>query len=264
MTDFGMMGTMERDTEEREDIPNLFEFLLVSKEILNNAQCFGMHYNRTVFDGWVKQPSPCCAASSVAGAWNALHGKHRQDSDALQHTDVLQTYREIIEEKISKKVTSFERKLGALLTAEFWQDFEQRAVSFGKEWSGKKGFSITKSITEKILKAIACQHYEFFHPLQKESTDCNPDSTVASVVDIINEVNGDEAMNYKKLSAKDCLVELYLSEGETLTQLNEAESIKVESDDEVNSKFNTHEMTNHTDTYSIDHFCHVCHVFVLG
>ena len=33
--------------------------------------------NHAALNGWVKQPAPCCAASSLAGAWNAAHGLSR-------------------------------------------------------------------------------------------------------------------------------------------------------------------------------------------
>lgn len=46
-----------------------------------------------LFDGWVKQPSPCCGAASIAGAYNALHGLHRSDGRTFRDlTDVLAKY----------------------------------------------------------------------------------------------------------------------------------------------------------------------------
>ena len=33
---------------------------------------FNLVVSKRAFDGWVRQPSPCCAAASVAGAWCAL------------------------------------------------------------------------------------------------------------------------------------------------------------------------------------------------
>ena len=38
------------------------------------VQNFSIVVNHAAFNGWVKQPSPCCAASALAGAWNASFG----------------------------------------------------------------------------------------------------------------------------------------------------------------------------------------------
>lgn len=56
---------IEQDTIECEDIPNLFEFLLPGDISLYDQ--FSLSYNKKLFAGWVKQPSPCCGAASVAG-----------------------------------------------------------------------------------------------------------------------------------------------------------------------------------------------------
>lgn len=72
-----------------------------------------MHYRQGVFSGWVRQPSPCCGAASLAGAFNALLGLHRNDSKALTHISVLTVYRTMFTALLEKKILSFSRKLGA-------------------------------------------------------------------------------------------------------------------------------------------------------
>jgi hypothetical protein len=57
---------VEKDTEDHEEIPDLMGFIAPSS-ILSTAISFGMHYNSAALNGWVKQPSPCCGAASVAG-----------------------------------------------------------------------------------------------------------------------------------------------------------------------------------------------------
>lgn len=59
---------VEQDTNDNEDISNLFEFLLPSSIIQSSCSQLGIHFNRRIFDGWVKQPSACCGAASVAGS----------------------------------------------------------------------------------------------------------------------------------------------------------------------------------------------------
>ena len=44
---------------------------------------FAVSCNNGLLRGWVKQPSPCCAAASVAGALNALKGVQRGEPGSL-------------------------------------------------------------------------------------------------------------------------------------------------------------------------------------
>ena len=48
--------------------------------------------SRHAFDGWVTQPSPCCAGASVAGAANAALGLAHDDLAALSHAHVNALY----------------------------------------------------------------------------------------------------------------------------------------------------------------------------
>ena len=80
---------VERDTDEIEDVTNVFEFLIPAGTVPADCSQFSLSYNKNVLDGWVRQPSACCGAASVAGAWNALAKLHRGDKMALTHESVL-------------------------------------------------------------------------------------------------------------------------------------------------------------------------------
>ena len=96
-------GGVEQDTADSEQIPDLYSYLLPPEEIRNGIRSFGLYFDRNVFEGWVKQPSACCAAASVAGGWNVLANLTRSEREngALHHEDVLDMYREIFLEIIS-------------------------------------------------------------------------------------------------------------------------------------------------------------------
>jgi len=79
----------ERDTIEDEDVSNITALVILPASVLMNCSMFGMHFNKAVFDGWVKQPSPCCGAAAVAGAWNSVQNIHRRSTNALSHMDVV-------------------------------------------------------------------------------------------------------------------------------------------------------------------------------
>ncbi|CAM9921695.1 unnamed protein product [Phaeothamnion confervicola] len=76
-------------------------------------RAFALCYSVELFAAWVPQPSPCCAAASVAGACNALLGRTRSDTSALNHTHVLRALATNLEATVSKKRARFERLLGA-------------------------------------------------------------------------------------------------------------------------------------------------------
>ena len=80
----------EHDTLEDEDAINVAEFVLPPMNAFSTYLQFGISYNRLIFDGWVKQPSPCCAAAAVAGAWNSLLHLNRKNVLAKSHTDILE------------------------------------------------------------------------------------------------------------------------------------------------------------------------------
>jgi hypothetical protein len=143
---------VEQDTQDIEEISDIFNFVLPPRDILDRSSNLGVSYSRSVFEGWVKQPSACCGASSVAGSWNALLGLHRHHPDALNHEMVLDVYRDIMRKRIENKMSSFERKLGSKLDSEFWQDFEDACITHGKSICGKKGKRITKSSVDPILQ----------------------------------------------------------------------------------------------------------------
>lgn len=80
----------EHDTVEDEDTINAAEFVLPPMNTMSSYLQFGVSFNKSIFDGWVKQPSPCCAAAAVAGAWNSLLRLHRKNVLARSHSDVLE------------------------------------------------------------------------------------------------------------------------------------------------------------------------------
>ena len=78
----------ERDTEASEDCP---VELLPDGKFPVGVDLFSISVRNSALRGWVKQPSPCCAAASVAGCFNTLRGIERSntDSGALCAADVI-------------------------------------------------------------------------------------------------------------------------------------------------------------------------------
>ena len=123
---------VEQDTLESQEIEDVFGFLLPPGTVPKKCSNFGLLYNKKALDGWVRQPSACCGAASIAGAWNALMNAHRADEKALNHITVLQVFRVMMLDMIEKKQKSFERKLGAEI------DPLLEAISAGLQDLGRK------------------------------------------------------------------------------------------------------------------------------
>lgn len=104
---------MERDTDESAEmsVSDVWQKVLLPSSLVATGPAseassssagfqqqvlsFSAGYDQRLFDGWTKQPSPCCGAASIAGAHNALKNLHRFDARAKNFrdlTDVLAKY----------------------------------------------------------------------------------------------------------------------------------------------------------------------------
>lgn len=153
------MEIVEQDTIDSEEIQDLAGFLLPNGHLTLEHALFGLSYNKRTLDGWVKQPSACCAAAAVAGAWNAITGHHRLDKQALHHNDVLAVYRTIFEQLIEKKKSAFERKLGSQIDT-LLEDIDGGLRAVGREIGGKKGCGPTRVIVRRIVERRCIQHHQ--------------------------------------------------------------------------------------------------------
>eukprot|EP01037_Dinobryon_pediforme_P040806 gene40806-50170_t len=80
---------VEQDTIDSEDIEDLLSFISPPSTILQSASNVGIQYSRSVFEGWGKQPTARCGASSLAGAWDAPFRWPRKHPKAVKHQKIL-------------------------------------------------------------------------------------------------------------------------------------------------------------------------------
>ena len=197
------MEIVEQDTVDSEEIPNLLEFLLPDGTVPSHCSLFGISFNRRAFNGWVKQPSACCGAASVAGAWNGLLNVHRRECLALDHLKVLSVYGELFDDLIYKKQSALERKLGAKLES-FWDVLQSELQRMGRELAGKKGFGATKKIVLTILRALCIAHY---HNQQQQKNDESSMGTSRSYLDCFVELFESEGVSFANVSVGDMAAE---------------------------------------------------------
>mmetsp|Transcript_128952 Transcript_128952/g.223720 ORF Transcript_128952/g.223720 Transcript_128952/m.223720 type:complete len:667 (+) Transcript_128952:51-2051(+) len=155
---------IERDTEDTEDVPNLSELLLPphlgarspdgNPTLPVRVDKFSVSYSMQALMGWVKQPSPCCAAASVAGAWNAIFALNRKDPLALDHKEVLTIYRGMISKQVTSKVASFERQLGAQIEP-LLKELSERLEARGTPLGGKGAHAPKRADQLNLVREIA-------------------------------------------------------------------------------------------------------------
>lgn len=144
---------IEQDTAESEDAVPIWDLIMPTESVEKFNQ-FSISFNKGVFHGWVKQPSPCCAAASIAGAWNCLAKVKRDESAALSHMDILHIYISMFEDMLLRKKESFQRKLGVAVGVFFEWLFE-RMRELGCYLPGPKPRKITKRNLQKLLMSFA-------------------------------------------------------------------------------------------------------------
>jgi len=97
----------ERDNDLKEEETNLNELIFTDPSPTDECLLhYSISFNKRLFNGWTKQPSPCCAAASVAGGINALLGLGRSDEEALDFGLVLSLYASIFSSSISSLLQS--------------------------------------------------------------------------------------------------------------------------------------------------------------
>lgn len=196
---------VERDTDEIEDIHNIFDFLIPPGTVPADCNQFSLSYNKGVLDGWVRQPSACCGAASVAGAWNALANMHRSNKMALTHMSVLTIYRDMFIEMIARKQASFERKLGADMQP-LLNLLKEELPKEGKTIGGKRAVCATKKSVSSILKRKARERYLNRQSSMTPSNCTTPECASDAKLD-------EESKKEMSRDALDCIVELLLLDG---------------------------------------------------
>ena len=229
-------GGVEQDTADSEQIPDLYSYLLPSEEIKNDIRSFGLYFDKNVFEGWVKQPSACCAAASVAGGWNVLANLSRTErkNGALHHEDVLDVYREIFLEIIKKRQASFERMSGTRFMPLLGL-IEEELRKLGKVIGGKKADGANKSMVVKVLRTLAIEHRA---KQMQERSDIIKETEMEAKTDFDTrsnngvKVQGEQtsesdtpmfppiptAFQLQPLEPIDAITELFLADGDSLTE----------------------------------------------
>ncbi|CAK0799852.1 unnamed protein product [Prorocentrum cordatum] len=124
---------------------------------LAGRSCWAGGFNKSLLDGWLVQPSPCCAAASVAGSFNALWGLCRRDAGHFtvrECADLMADHCDVLR---AKKQSRLERLLGVHEGAldEFLAALDARLAAEGLEWAARAGpKAVTKPAAMRASRAV--------------------------------------------------------------------------------------------------------------
>jgi hypothetical protein len=176
--------------------------LMMSLMPADDCTFVSISHNRALLDGWATQPSPCCAAASVAGAFNSLAGLRRDGVHRVTHTDALHQYRVLLAESLFDKQRSFERRLGAPITDLLVSIADQLKINNARSLTARSGSAqfVSRRDLMAVLTVLASQHH-----LSKLACTADVSSESSSVTDFVS------------LKSIDCVVDLMLADGVDLT-----------------------------------------------
>jgi hypothetical protein len=129
----------DRDDEALGRVEPTLELLLPPDWASPAVDKFSFSFSRAVFDAWVVQPSPCCAAASVAGACNAALGfSGAAGAGALSHAHIAGILHGLLSDQMAKRQDTVERLLGGALLAPAIDALRAHLASEGRTLGGRK------------------------------------------------------------------------------------------------------------------------------
>lgn len=131
--------------------------LLLPAEVWT-LDAFSFAFSRAVFDGWAHQPSPCCAAASVAGACNAALGLSATSADALSSAHVAGLLHGMLSEQAAKRRAAVERLLGGVPIEPAIQALRAELSAEGRTLGGRKEAGCKPKEALGRLRRLASAH----------------------------------------------------------------------------------------------------------
>lgn len=114
-------------------------------------------FNRPLLEGWLPQPSPCCAAASTAGAFNALWNFGRDSKESASIREVAELMALNCERLCKQRQQRIERLLGLQESAldQVLAELDAQLLAQGLEWTVHSGpKAVTRSSAMDALRGL--------------------------------------------------------------------------------------------------------------
>ncbi|OQR84491.1 hypothetical protein ACHHYP_20664 [Achlya hypogyna] len=148
----GGIDDSEQDSAGAEDLTDDEVASLVLPQSWTRLDRFAVAVSRQALRGWVKQPSPSCAAASLAGVLNVLHNYPREDPRAYSCMGVLEVFRQLFRDKIHRQKTLMELRLGQPI-APLEAAVVQSLATDGLELGGVGNNKVAKNVLRRHVFA---------------------------------------------------------------------------------------------------------------
>jgi hypothetical protein len=116
---------------------------------------FSLIVSKAAFEGWCRQPSPCCAAASVAGACNAALGVAAGTKGTLTHLEVAALLHGMLADQAEKRHSSVSRLLGVPSFEPALAALREDLAVEGRSLGGRKELGIKGKEALARLRALA-------------------------------------------------------------------------------------------------------------
>ena len=134
------------------------ELLLPSGWPASFSDRFSLIVSKRAFSGYAQQPSPCCAAASVAGAVNGALGQHASADGALTHLHIAGLLHAMLAEQAEKKRASLLRLLGVPSLEPAFDALRADLAKDGRSLGGKKELGCTAKDGLARLATLCEEH----------------------------------------------------------------------------------------------------------
>eukprot|EP00930_Biecheleria_cincta_P026325 TRINITY_DN18571_c0_g1_i1.p1 TRINITY_DN18571_c0_g1~~TRINITY_DN18571_c0_g1_i1.p1 ORF type:complete len:505 (+),score=84.50 TRINITY_DN18571_c0_g1_i1:33-1517(+) len=126
-------------------------------EDFSQRQVWAGGFNRALLESWVPQPSPCCAAASVAGAFNGLWGLGRGNEGSATVREIADIMAQYCDGLRQQRQGRMERLLGVSDGSldEFFEVLDSHLQAGGFEWTARTGpTAVTKAAAMKAVREV--------------------------------------------------------------------------------------------------------------
>ncbi|ETV80451.1 hypothetical protein, variant 1 [Aphanomyces astaci] len=146
------IADLERDSVSSEDLsPEDLRRLVFPKDWTLYDR-FACAVSQQAFRGWVKQPSPSCAAAALAGALNTVYGYARTLPEAYTTMDILSVYRTQFEDILARHRSEISTALGEACLASLEVAMQSGLQAQGLQYGGVGDHKVTKAVLRRCLR----------------------------------------------------------------------------------------------------------------
>eukprot|EP01065_Artemidia_motanka_P010783 TRINITY_DN15777_c0_g1_i1.p1 TRINITY_DN15777_c0_g1~~TRINITY_DN15777_c0_g1_i1.p1 ORF type:complete len:442 (+),score=188.67 TRINITY_DN15777_c0_g1_i1:46-1371(+) len=174
----------ERDDARSYGIESLEKLLLPDGQLplAASASSFALAYSSGALGGWLRQPTPICAAASLAGAWNTAARRERGTDGSASVEDMLRVLIQLSRERLDTKESTLQRLL-LHPVGQLRERVEARLREEGRSLAGRKQESASPKLCRELLRVECAERVLDAAAGPQMGEDGLPVDAIASLAD---------------------------------------------------------------------------------